>query len=312
MSFRTNMKLDKIGRKLLNKIDDLPQPGVQRVKLTTKPDTVELPKKTKEKPNITQFLRKLFTEKLSGLKKGTIKELEALPLESFLLKAQEIGEQSYGIPATLRAPIVVDDLDKSIGMFYSHPQNAIYVNQKHIGKSRTKLFSYIKHELTHQRQNFDGLRTEGLGEEIVEFYAHANTKMSHEQFKLIYREMPIEKIEELKPQLGENIDIIYGYKKAVAQGPEAEQKFFESIYERDYKYYLEEMENFRQKVIAEMGTLKADSEKGEFAKDCFEVLKTSNDPTAFKTALNPNEIEAYLATAISHYEYLFAKLGLLK
>ena len=306
------MKTQKIGIKLLNKLDDLPQSGAPRAKLTTKPDTVELPNKPKEKQSIVKLLRTLVTEKLSGLKKGTIKELEALPIEGFLLKAQEIGEQSLGIPSSLRAQIVVDDFDKGIGMFYSHPQNAIYVNQKHIGKSRTKLFSYIKHELTHQRQNFDGLRTEGLGEEIVKFHADALTKINHENFKLIYRDMPFEKIEELRPQLGEQINVIYAYKNALAQGPKAEKEFFDSIYEFDYNVYLKQMEAFRQRVIAEMGTLKADSERGDFAKDCFEALKFNNNPTGIKTSIKPYEVEAYLATVVSYYEYLFAKLGILK
>ena len=307
------MKLEKIGKKVLNKIVDLPQSGTQRVKLITKPDTVELSKKQKEKNNITLFLRKLFTEKLSGLKKHTTKELEALPIENFLLKSQEIGEQSYNIPSSLRAPIVIDDFDNRIGMFYSSPQNAIYVNKKHIGKSRTKLFSYIKHELTHQKQNLDGLRTEGLGEELVKFHAHSMTKINHEQFKLIYRDMPLEKIEELRPQLGEQINVVYAYKNALAHGPEAEKDFFKSIYELDYNVYLKQMETFRQKVIAEMGTLKADSERGHFAKNCFEALKASSDnPTGFNTAIKIHENDAYLATLISHYEYLFAKLGLLK
>ncbi len=306
------MKLKIFDSKRIQKTTELATTNTPRIRLSTKPDTVELPNKPKEKQSIIKFLRTLITEKLSGLKKGTIKELEYLPVESFLLKAQEIGERSFGIPASLRAQIVVDDFDKGIAMFYSHPQNAIYVNKKHIGNSRTKLFSYIKHELTHQRQNLDGLRTEGLGEEIVKFHADALTKINHENFKLIYRDMPFEKIEELRPQLGEQINVIYAYKNALAQGPKAEKEFFNSIYELDYNVYLKQMEAFRQRVIDEMGTLKADSERGDFAKDCFEALKSNNNPTGIKTTIKPHEGEAYLATVVSYYEYLFAKLGILK
>lgn len=301
------MKTDKIIQKttqsVINQVQSTP---VQRVKLEQKPDIVDIPKK---KQTFWEMLKAEFGVYRSNLNKATVKELKALPFNEFLNKAYEISSDSTGIPKNLRAPVVFSEMDSKIAMAYGVDTNIIVINKNLKTKNRKVLFSCFKHEHRHQLQNFNIMRTEGLGEEYIKILAQKKTDLGLKTFVSAFREMPVEKLEELKPQLGENFDLVKRYQAAVAQGQDAENAFLKEAADKDYKIFFEEFKNFRAKVVDEMGIIPANSKDAEKSKELFDSIlgADQNALTSAKTIIRPHEIDAYRATGFSYWEFMLAR-----
>lgn len=302
-------KANKVVKTVIDKAAEIKSP-LPRTTLAGKPDTVEISGQKKQR-GFVQTLKETFSPFISNLNKATVKELEAMPMENFWGKAQEIICDSYGIPESLRAPIRIDNLPKGTSMMYALDQNIVYVSPQIIKpRTRNKLFSFLKHEYTHQKQNLNLLRAEGIGEQTVEELTSRQLKQSMMNFQNTFRNMPEEEFEKLKPHLGENYETIKNYRAAVRQGEEAEQIALNEIKEHDYVVLKQQFENFRQLVIREMGIISKDSPEAEHSKEIFNSIFSVQDIASLKTALSkPHEQEAYLATGISYIEYFIKKLG---
>lgn len=299
-------KINQVINKIVSKAQESPVP---RTNLATKPDIVDIPKR--KKPTYAQIMKRLICPHITHLDKKTVRELERMPMEDFWCKSQEIICNSYGIPADLRAPLQINELPKNVAMMYTWDANIIYVSPQIAKKGKNKLFGILKHEYLHQKQNFDVLRTENLGELAIEKYAKGQTELGINNFKAVYRNMSEADIEKLKPQLGEHFEIIMRYKKAVAQGEEAEQAVLDEIFQKDYAVFHKQLSDFRQRVIDEMGIIPANSEEGKIAEEYLKgVFSTQDNLTGIKTIMaTRHEIEANIATIISYWEYLIRKIG---
>lgn len=127
--------------------------------------------------------------------------------------------------------------------------------------------------------------------------------------KQTFWEMPVEKLEELKPQLGENFDLVKRYQAAVVQGQDTENAFLKEAADKDYKIFFEEFKNFRAKVVDEMGIIPANSKDAEKSKELFDSILGANQNalTSAKTIIRPHEIDAYMATGFSYWEFMLAR-----
>lgn len=299
-------KVNQVINKIVSRTQEAPTP---RVNLTTKPDVVDIPKQ--EKPTFAQKVNSLIRPYITHLDKKAVRELERMPMENFWVKAQEIICNSYGLPANLRAPLQIAELDKGVGMAYSNSRNIVYISPKTAKKGRNTVFSYLKHEYLHQKQNFNILRTENLGEKAVQEYTKLEVEAGLNNFKMIYRNMPEEEIEKLKPQLGEHFEIIMRYRKAVAQGEEAEKAVLDEIAQKDYSSIHKQLDDFRLRVIQEMGTIPANSKEAKISEEYLNgILGTRDNLTGIKAITKRHEVEAYVATSISYWEYFIRKIGI--
>jgi len=303
------MKTEKVNQainKIVSRTQETPTP---RVNLTSKPDVVDIPKR--EKPTFAQKVKILIRPYITHLDQKTVRQLERMPMENFWAKSQEIICDSYGIPANLRAPIQVQELPKGAGMAYSNTRNIVYVSPKTVNKGKNTVFSYLKHEYLHQKQNFDILRTENLGEKAVQEYTKLEVEAGLNNIKMIYRNMPEEEIEKLKPQLGEHFEIIMRYRKAVAQGEKAEQAVLDEIAQKDSSIIHKQLDDFRLRVVDEMGTIPADSKEAKISEEYLNgILDSQGNLTGLKAVTKRHETEAYIATSVSYWEYFIRKIGL--
>lgn len=300
-------KVNQIINKIANQTTGTPVP---RANLTTKPDVLDIPKH--EKPTFTQVLKGLICPHISHLDKKVVRELQKMPMESFWSRSQEIICDSYGIPQNLRAPIIVSEIDKKIAMCYTWDQNIVYVHPKIAQKKdRNTLFSCLKHEYLHQKQNLDVLRTEGTGEKAVQEFTTRQLELSLTNFRNTFRNMPQEELEKLRPELGPHYETIVKYRTAVTAGEEAEQKVIDEIAQNDYAVIYEQLNNFRLRVIEEMGVIPANSEQAKVSEEYLSgVLNTQDNLTGLKTITTKrHENEAYIATYVSYLEYFIHKLG---
>lgn len=300
------MKTGKVINKIITRTQEVRSP---RVNLTTKPDVVDITKR--EKPTFSQVIKSLICPHITHLDKKTVRELERMPMENFWTISQEIICDSYGIPTNLRAPLQIQELPKKLAMAYGFDTNIVYVSAQTAKKEKNTLFSCLKHEYLHQKQNLDILRTENLGETAVQQYAKLQVNNGMNNFKAAYRNMPAEEIEKLKPQLGEYFETVMRYKKAIVQGEDAERTVLEEIAKNDYSLIHKQLDDFRLRVVDEMGIIPANSEEAKISEEYLKgVLGTQDNLTGAKTIMTKrHEIEAYIATSISYWEYLIRKIG---
>lgn len=173
-------------------------------------DVVEISTKTK----LTSGIKKL----LLGLDKKTIKQLEKLPIEDFFVKSQTIVMKALDIPEEIAPWQKIEDLkNPKFGMKYLPSFNAIIINETALKKNKALLFSLIRHEMEHFRQNTLIFRIEKLGEQAVKAYSEeAKSKLSIDTF---------DDLNNLRKKVIEK----YGMIKADSEEAQTAKKYFEEM-----------------------------------------------------------------------------------
>lgn len=249
---------------------ELPQ-----IKINQEDDIIQLSSKKKKAKNSTPSgfakTKELIKSKMVHIAPPTVKELEKADLGEFLAKSQSVISEGIGIPKGLYARIFPAE-PAEIGraaMYYDWASNRIAINIEILNKSKSILFSGLRHEIEHQKQAFDVFRTEGLGDEAVKYFAKLQTDGAIE----VNEAMTLKEIQEI------NLDFSKRY------------------------------EQYRQKIVEKMGIIPANSPQAKIAGEYFEgAIKNLDSPESFKTAIGTlHEQEAYFAGIIGRIEYLAAK-----
>lgn len=277
------------------------------IKLNQEPDTAHFSRRNGAKVSKFAKLKNFINSKLIYLDKATVKRLDTVSPNEFWDEAQKVISDGIGIPKNLRSPIYGQQMDPKIAAFYSWDTNITFVNKSAQDMKRSKLFMMLRHEFEHQKQNFDVLRTEGLGEIATKRYANAKTELAIKQFRESFDMIPESKLEELRAQLGESFELVKSYKAAQNNGNANE--FLKNAAQEQYDIELQSLETFRKQVIKEMGTIPANSKEAKHAKEYFDgMLTTQNRLTSFKTITQTrHESEAYIAGFVGYFEYLIKK-----
>lgn len=250
-----------------NKPLELPQ-----IKINQEDDIIQLSQKKKkaQDSNPSRFakMKELVKSKMVHIDKTTVKELEGADFYEFLAKSQRIISEGIGIPKGLYAHIFPEEM-KGKAMYYNCATNSIAINFGILNKSRSCLFSGLRHEMEHQKQVFDIFRTEGLGDDAVKYLAKLQAEGAIEANEAITSK----EIQEI------NLD------------------------------FRERYEKYRQKIVEKMGIIPANSKEAKIAKEYFEGVKKSQDnPASYKTAFGTlHEQDAYFAGLVGRIEYLAAK-----
>ena len=241
-----------------------------QIKINQEDDVIQISSK-KQNSNISRFakMKELIKSKMVHLDKMTVKELEVADFGEFLTKSQRIISEGIGIPKGLYANIFPEEIHNGAAMYYDWATNRIAINVEVLNKSKSCLFSGLRHEMEHQKQAFDVFRTEGLGNDVVKYFAKLQTDGA------------IEANEAITP------------------------KEIQEIYLDFSKRY----EKYRQKIVEKMGIIPANSKQAKITGEYFESIKIRPDnPASIKTEIGtPCEQEAYFAGFIGRIEYLAAK-----
>lgn len=290
-------------------------PISKKVSLTTGEDILDLSTKQTKKPSKLQGIKTAIQKNLIGLDKATIKKLEALTFGEFAIESQKIMAKSMGLPQDFLPSIISQPLDKKIGAVFDKTQNIIAINSEHtkrIDKQRILLFTWLRHEMEHYKQNLSILRTEGLGDKAIESYSSIVTKHKVQTFINTLKDMPDKTIQQWvqEGKLPEKATpIIKELKDVSTQGDEAVSKFSEKIYNNDYPIWLQQWKNLRDKIIEKLGPIKEGTEDAKMAQkyyDGFEETAGLCEGKKYKDS--QHEKEAYGAQYLAQIEYAFKKL----
>lgn len=284
----------------------------RRATQTAGEDVVELSTKQPKLSKLSKFKAE-FKKMLVGLDKATIASLEKLPINDFLSESQKLIAKSMGLSQDFLPPITItSSIDKKMGMCFDVANNSLFVNSQILTKSRKMLFSLMRHEMEHFKQNLLIIRTDGLGEKAVETYSKILTKTLGDNFVNTFKNMPESEIEKLKDagNLTEiHLQAIKKLKNAAELGDEAVSKLSDELYNHDYPIMHASWQNIRNKAIELYGPVKANTEEASNAKEFFDgFLKTKGMTRGSEYYFSKHEQAAYTAQSFVFYEYLFKKL----
>ena len=251
---------------------------------------------------------------ITNLTPEQVRKLETCPIDDFYVQAQKIITSGYKIPEELIAPMQLNPyLSKKVAAAYDFTQNVVYINPRTVEKySRKNLFSFIAHEYLHQKQNLQVLQTEGIGENAIKIYTEIVNKANVDSFIKQFGNIPKEELIKLKPQLGSSYVWAEELQEAIQKGPDAVKAFEKKLLDNDYTIILDDLTNFRKKIIDNLGLIPQISDEAKLSQEYLDgFVSLYKNPTNLKAnAKSINEQEAYWATLVTRLEYLAQKYNI--
>lgn len=241
-----------------------------------------------------------------GITQEEIKNLLSKNGEEFLTAATNFLKQKMGFSDNNFPPIMlIDGTLCSAPAAFSPEQNIVYLLNSYDNIPKTQLFGLLRHEYQHAIQNHNILRTEGLGEKAVEYYAD---KIFNNQKDILLDFAKKYSVKELLEQgLITDIGAVI-----ITEMSSALQKNDMTTIDNTLKQFRQsivaELNEFREKLIQEKGLIKADSKAAAMAKVCFDEFNNINyydengNVDVGKHSFKATESEAELAQIMAESE----------
>lgn len=241
-----------------------------------------------------------------GITQEEIKNLLSKNGEEFLTAATNFLKQKMGFSDNNFPPIMlIDGTLCSAPAAFSPEQNIVYLLNSYDNIPKTQLFGLLRHEYQHAIQNHNILRTEGLGEKAVEYYAD---KIFNNQKDILLDFAKKYSVKELLEQgLITDIGAVI-----ITEMSSALQKNDMTTIDNTLKQFRQsivaELNEFREKLIQEKGLIKADSKAAAMAKVCFDEFKNidyydeNGNVDVGKHSFKATESEAELAQIMAESE----------
>ena len=206
-----------------------------------------------------------------GITQDEIKNLLSKNGVEFLQRSADYFKQKMGFSDNNFPPIVL--MEGTFGgakSAYALEQNVVYLTNTFEDLPKPQLFGLLRHEFQHAIQNHIVLRTEGLGEEAVAFYA----EKAFDKQKSILLEFA--KNYSIKELLAQSLINEYGV-QLVSELRCAMQRddinAIDEILKQFKQGIVAGLNEFRKNLIKEQGLIKADSKIAKFAKEYFKDFK---------------------------------------
>lgn len=224
----------------------------------------------------------------------------------FLTASANFFKQKLGFSdGTFPPTVQIGSIRSGLYAAYALEQNIIYLSKDSENIPKPKLFGLLRHEYQHAIQNHNILRTEGLGEEAVEYYAERSFNKQKDVL------LDFAKNYSVKELLAQGLINDYGA-HLVSNLAQALQKddevAIENILRRFKKGLAAGLNEFREKLIMEKGLIKADSRAAKIATIHFDEFKNidyfdeNGNLNLGKHAFKVTENEAEMAQLMAESE----------
>lgn len=207
-----------------------------------------------------------------GITQEEIKNLLSKNGVDFLKSSSDYFKQKMGFTDNNLPPIVL--MEGTIGgadSGYALEQNVIYLTSAFENIPNPQLFGLLRHEFQHAVQNHNILRTEGLGNEAVAFYAE---KMFDKQKAILLEFAKNYSVKELLAQglINENgAPLVSALSCAMQRDDEIAVN---NILKHFKQGLVNELNNFKENLIKEKGLIKSDSKGAKIAREYFNDFKS--------------------------------------
>jgi hypothetical protein len=247
------------------------------------------------------------------LTKSVIKEMEKLPKNEFLIEAQKHIATHMKIPHDTLPPVFLGGLpNEKMLMAFDWSQNAIFVNPTALNQQPpSQVYALLRHEMEHFRQNTDIIRTEGLGDEAIQFYASRFAKAQFAAFLKQYEHLTLEKIKILEKEgtLSEiSLNAIKDLHTAKQKGSTEVALVKSRIEKGDTEVYLSAWKTIQEKAMQTFGSIPKNSVEGKKAQAYYKGF-LANDGKVSGVAYwtSRHELEASDAQGLGYLGYLWKK-----
>lgn len=208
-----------------------------------------------------------------GISPQEIKEILSKDGIDFINQASKFLISKLGFTTNNAPPIyfIKDSIGGGGAAAYVCHHNIVYIAEGYENYTKSQLFALLRHEFQHAIQNHNIFRTEGLGEEAVEFYTE---RSFDEQKKYLLDFAQNYSIKELLTQglIDNNGAILISELSNALQ--KNDTKEVENIFNKIKESIKIELNEFRKKLIREQGLIKSDSKAAKIAKEHFEEFKS--------------------------------------
>ncbi|MCM1010242.1 MAG: hypothetical protein NC390_05135 [Fusobacterium sp.] len=229
---------------------------------------------TKVSKGLTQLDKNCFQGYVYSMKfkLGTtheeIKALTKLQGEDFVNGAYELLAKKMGIPDEIKPSLIPQAQSTTAPMAYMFNYNAITRNQDLSSMSQAEIFSGLRHELQHFKQNMDVFRHETLGEKVVDIHVNGLVNTEKATVKHLLANMSLdEMVEQGIIQNQVVYDTMARYQKYFENNDMAAlDKEIEALVPE----FRQQVTAFRQKVVDSMGIIKSGTKEAQKAERYFE------------------------------------------
>lgn len=179
--------------------------------------------------------------------------------DEFILNSYLYLTDKLGIPENVRPVLMpVDTLaDSPLSMQYMPTDNIIMFDKDYVTKvDKIDIFTALRHELQHYKQNLQILRHEEYGEKALDAYTKNYVTMQKTLFEELYNNNEITEL--LKPGIlpdQEDASLLYAYKHFKDSKLDLG---LDLLFNHVGKKYKTELTEFRDKVIETYGVIKSD------------------------------------------------------
>lgn len=194
--------------------------------------------------------------------------------DEFFEKTYEFLIKKLGIPEKLKPAIIERSASETVGMTYDWINNCIAKNPNGFIKEKVQIFGGLRHELQHFLQNMNVLRTEKVGDEVVNFYAKYAGKQ-----RSAYADFEVKNLtlEQLKTNYDEQTLEYYKYlKDLLKNNPDAYESELINLRNIIEGAQLTHFQNFRNLVIQEMGLIKEGTQPARRAQKMLKEIMSEN------------------------------------
>ena len=300
----------KIFSKIINNISGNLNNDKTARYLTKMPnDSVTISSKKVKTPTFKEMIYKLH----GGLSKPVVKELDKIdsPVD-FMVASLDHIMKSIGFSERIRPACYLIDLDKSIAAMYKLNDNGIYINNTQLNnKSKSSLFNFIRHEIKHVEQIYNGLRVEKFTEESLDLITGVTNKSNIENLKVLAlsnKKEDILKLLESGVLRKEQYDVLIRIKELNEISPEKLDGYLEELYDADYPIIRKGWEDIQKMVIEDLGMIKDGTYEAKDAKQIFRSSLNPKNVNSIGYITSPHEIDAYGAGSVAFWKYLFSRL----
>lgn len=245
-----------------------------------------------------------------GISRTVIRELDKVkdPME-FVKQACNILRKDAGFTKDISPAISINNAG-SKRPAYDLSLNSIVLDSESLNAGKPKLFGILSREFRHVVHCYDALRSEGLGNRVIEMLADRTERVNLSNFLETIKTNSIDDLltQHKNKQISRNFLVLYlRGKQALGKGKGYYKEFEQHLYDAEIPLVRQDWLNLQSKIINSLGGIKKGSKPAKDAEKYFVSLLNSSK-SANKDYISAECLDALRAGGSAYLKYLLYTL----
>lgn len=247
-----------------------------------------------------------------GINSDTVKTLDKInePLE-FLEASYSLIRKTLGFSEEIAPPVTLEKLDKNLCAVYMPNSNMIYFNSEYQNLAKPELFSYLRHELRHTEQCYNGMRTKGFMDKAVDMLADNTERVNLNNFRNFIKENSVDNLIELSKNNeidDEFMALALKAKQSMGKGENNYKMFEEELYDAEYPIIKHVWKELQTKIINSLGIIPEGAKKAKESERLFLSMMKQPECGSVQYYFSEHEADAFGVQGLTYIKYLLSRL----